>query len=237
MYSDFNLTFDFRVVVEHADAAVVVRTWTGRGGWPEQGYRIRLSDSGSNDAAGLLIGRLKDVVELTAAAPAWRNVRKWQTYEIAAEGRRVSLSLNGRPAGIFEVEERAGHVLFEVRDGVLELRNIAIRRVLVNDDRPANAVTLDSLSDEGGTPPRPISQVEPRYTYEAMLRKIEGVVTLEAVVLPDGAPTGIRVIRPLDPDLDEVAVAALRRWRFTPATVRGQQVPAIITVEMRFSMR
>jgi TonB family protein len=238
VFSNFRLTLEFRTVEEKTDAGVAVRTWTGRGGWPDEGYRIRLLDSRSNGAASLFEGRRRKVTPAPpAAAPAWRGVGEWQRLEVVGEAQRVTVNVNGQPAGVFEIEERAGNVLLDTRKGTTEFRNIAIHAIPRNDDRPPTAMSSDSLTAGGGTLPIVLTEVRPRYSYEAITRNLEGKVTLEAVVLPSGAPAGIRVTGSLDPDLDEAAIAALQRWRFKPATLNGQAVPVVVLVELTFTMR
>ena len=73
--------------------------------------------------------------------------------------------------------------------------------------------------------PRVLQEVKPQYTVEAMRARIEGVVGLEAVVLPTGTVGLVRVTKSLDPGLDEQAVKALRQWKFAPGTRLGVPVP------------
>jgi outer membrane biosynthesis protein TonB len=37
--------------------------------------------------------------------------------------------------------------------------------------------------------------------------------------------------------LDEEAIAAAKRWRFRPGTLKGQPVPVIVSIELTFSVR
>jgi TonB family protein len=88
-------------------------------------------------------------------------------------------------------------------------------------------------------PPRVLSQVTPSYTASAMRERIEGSVLLEAVVLEDGRVGDVRVVRSLDTEhgLDDQAIAALRQWRFAPATRDGKPVSTRVTVQMHFTVR
>jgi TonB family protein len=89
------------------------------------------------------------------------------------------------------------------------------------------------------TAPRPFRQVQPRYTSEAMRAKIQGTVVLEVVVREDGTPGALRVVRSLDRQhgLDDAAVAAARRWRFTPARdAQGRAVPVLVQIELEFRL-
>jgi periplasmic protein TonB len=86
----------------------------------------------------------------------------------------------------------------------------------------------------GVTPPRLIARVDPVYTDEALARKVQGAVTLEAVVDRTGVATDIRVVRSLDRGLDDEAVRALRQWRFAPGTLTGSPVDVLVVVLMDF---
>jgi protein TonB len=87
--------------------------------------------------------------------------------------------------------------------------------------------------------PRIIREVKPNYTADAMRAKIQGVVELEAVVLPDGTVGEVNVTRSLDRTfgLDEEARKAVRQWRFVPGTRLGQAVPVLVTIELTFTLR
>lgn len=91
----------------------------------------------------------------------------------------------------------------------------------------------------GVTSPELLSQVKPQYTTDAMRAKIQGKVWLEVVVMPDGRPGNIRVVRSLDRTfgLDEEAIKAMQRWRFRPGMRQGKPVPVAVTVEMEFTLR
>ena len=88
------------------------------------------------------------------------------------------------------------------------------------------------------TTPRLLSEVKPTYTNAALSAKIQGSVWLEVVVTKEGRPTGIRVMRSLDPGgLDEQAIAAVRQWRFEPGRLAGQAVNVSVTVVLDFQIR
>jgi protein TonB len=99
---------------------------------------------------------------------------------------------------------------------------------------------------EGGGPFRPGSGIEPPkllrevkadYTDDARRAGIEGEVVLEIVVRRDGSVGDVRVRRGLDRLLDQRATAAVREWRFAPATRRGAPVDVIVEVSVEFRLR
>ena len=91
------------------------------------------------------------------------------------------------------------------------------------------------------TAPVLVHEVRPAYSVNAMRAKLQGIVEMEVVVLPDGSvdPTRIRVSRSLDAifGLDREAVAAVRQWRFRPGRFQGQPVAVRVNVELTFSLR
>ena len=94
--------------------------------------------------------------------------------------------------------------------------------------RPGNGVTAPTL----------LMTVTPRYTSEAMARKLQGTVVLEAVVGRDGIPSAIRVIRSLDPGgLDDEALRATRQWRFLPGYIGETPVDVLVTIVLDFHIR
>lgn len=98
-----------------------------------------------------------------------------------------------------------------------------------NGYRPGNGVTS----------PRLLREVKPGYTGEAMRARIQGVVRLQAIVLPDGSVGNMKIIRSLDHmfGLDEEALKSVGQWRFQPGTLAGRAVPVLIEVELAFTLR
>jgi len=89
--------------------------------------------------------------------------------------------------------------------------------------------------------PQVLKEVRPEYTADAMRAKIQGMVQLECVVLPDGSVGEVRVTRSLDPvfGLDQKAIAAAKQWRFVPGKLRqtGQPVSVLVLIELTFTLR
>ena len=61
-----------------------------------------------------------------------------------------------------------------------------------------------------------IKEVKPNYTGEAMRARIQGLVTMEAIVMPDGSVGNVHIIKSLDTifGLDQEAVEDVKKWRF-----------------------
>ncbi len=95
--------------------------------------------------------------------------------------------------------------------------------------RPGDGVTLPTVAHE----------VKPKYTPEAMERKIQGSVWLETVVLETGDVGDVVVTRSLDAEygLDQQAIAAAKQWKFKPATKDGKPVAVWVTIELTFTLK
>jgi len=95
--------------------------------------------------------------------------------------------------------------------------------------RPGNGVAMPAV----------ITEVKPSYTAEAMRAKIQGIVMVEAIVMPDGSVGRVQVVRSLDQTfgLDQEAIKAVRKWRFSPGTRLGKPVPVLVEIELTFTLR
>ena len=95
--------------------------------------------------------------------------------------------------------------------------------------RPGNGVTLPAV----------VTEVKPKYTPEAMEKKIQGSVWLEIVVLANGDVGDIQVTRSLDAEygLDRQAISAAQQWKFKPGTKDGKPVAVAVTLELTFTLR
>ena len=80
--------------------------------------------------------------------------------------------------------------------------------------------------------PAVVEPVVPDYPERAKALGITGEVVLELDVSADGRVLDVRVLTPAGNGLDEAAVAAAARLRFTPAEIDGK--PSAVTLEYRF---
>ena len=88
------------------------------------------------------------------------------------------------------------------------------------------------------TAPTLLYKNEPEYSEEALKAKLEGSVEVRMVVREDGRPRDLRVTKSLGLGLDENAVAAVSRWRFSPGAKDGAAVAVetVVTVNFRLPM-
>jgi TonB family protein len=91
----------------------------------------------------------------------------------------------------------------------------------------------------GVVSPEVIHEEKPQYTSEAMRAKVQGIVEVEAIVMPDGTVSQVQIVRSLDDrfGLDQKAVEAVKRWRFRPGTRLGKAVPVLVNIELTFTLR
>ena len=120
---------------------------------------------------------------------------------------------------------------------------------------PAVEMPSDLVGLEGLVPPPPpvdegpieftsrmvrpvrISGVDPHYTEIARRARLEGVVILRAIISREGIVRDVSIEKPLGLGLEDAAVAAVRGWRFEPATLNGEPLDVIYRVTVRFSLR
>ena len=89
----------------------------------------------------------------------------------------------------------------------------------------------------GVMPPRLLREVKASYTEEARVRNLAGEVVLEIVVRRDGTVSDVKLVSGLPAGLNERAIAAVRQWRFSPATRLGRPVDVIVEVAVEFKLR
>jgi TonB family protein len=84
-------------------------------------------------------------------------------------------------------------------------------------------------------PPRKLHHVDPEYPLDARRARLEGAVTLECTISPEGEVSDIRVVKG-HPLLDQAAIEAVRLWKFAPTLVDGTPVPVLMSVTVRFTL-
>jgi len=92
------------------------------------------------------------------------------------------------------------------------------------------------VGEEGVTPPKVLSKIEPAYTAEARDAKIEGIVGLSVEIDTDGLAKNIQITRSLDGGLDQNAIAAIGQWRFKPGEKNGKPVRVGAKIEVNFRL-
>ena len=102
------------------------------------------------------------------------------------------------------------------------LRNDSINAQIAND--------MVSLVGPGVTPPQAVKVVNPRWPDDS----VTGTVVLDVVLLENGTPRIVRILRSLGTDLDDIAVEAFAQWRFSPAQKDGRPIKVRMNAAVRF---
>ena len=84
-------------------------------------------------------------------------------------------------------------------------------------------------------PPRRLVTVAPVYPTFAQQARIQGEVTIEAVIGEDGKVSNAKVVQGKHL-LNEAALTAVRQWVFTPTRLNGEPVAVIMTVTVVFTL-
>jgi TonB family protein len=78
---------------------------------------------------------------------------------------------------------------------------------------------------------------DPEYSDAARKEKLQGIVTLEVLVRPDGRAGRLRIVKGLGLGLDERAMDAVRGWRFEPARDAARNpIAQWVTVETTYRL-
>ena len=108
-------------------------------------------------------------------------------------------------------------------------------------EAPSAAAAVPSAASEapagGGDPeipPKILRIVRPVYPQSALRARIGGIVLLRVLVAENGVPVEIQVVKSVAGGLTESAVAAVRGWRFEPATRGGTPVRGWTTIPIPF---
>jgi bla regulator protein blaR1 len=102
------------------------------------------------------------------------------------------------------------------------LRNESINAQIAND--------MVSLVGPGVTPPQAVKVVNVRPSEAGTA----GVVVLDVVLLENGTPRIVRILRSLAADADDMAVRTFEQWRFSPALKDGRPIKVRMNAEVRF---
>ena len=90
---------------------------------------------------------------------------------------------------------------------------------------------------EGSERPRKVKDVKPVYPDEARKNKIEGIVTLEAVIDETGKVRKLRIIGSPHEMLGKAAMEAVKQWEYEPFVKDGKAQAVVFTVTMTFAMQ
>jgi TonB family protein len=87
------------------------------------------------------------------------------------------------------------------------------------------------------TPPVAVYTVNPKYSDEARSKNVQGTCLLQIIVDAKGITQNPRIVKPIGYGLDEMAIDAVKQYRFKPATKDGKPVPVYMTIAINFRLR
>jgi len=83
--------------------------------------------------------------------------------------------------------------------------------------------------------PEAIQKVPPDYPQRARRADVQGTVMVQALVVGDGSVARAVVLKSI-PLLDAAALAAVKCWRFRPATAAGKPVAVWVAIPVKFTL-
>jgi TonB family protein len=100
---------------------------------------------------------------------------------------------------------------------------------------PADGLAL--AGERGITHPVCLQCPPALYSYPAMMKRVQGNVTIDAIISKDGWVSDVKILGSLRSDLDEQAMKAVRTWQWKPAQdANGNPVIAHQTVVITFRL-
>lgn len=85
-------------------------------------------------------------------------------------------------------------------------------------------------------PPERTNYKAPMYPAAAQAARIEGTVTLEAIIDAQGVVQNVRVLGSV-PLLDRAAIEAVQQWRYRPTRLNNVAIPILMTVRVTFTLK
>ncbi|HEU4387490.1 MAG TPA: energy transducer TonB, partial [Blastocatellia bacterium] len=138
------------------------------------------------------------------------------------------------PGGRQETTPIERTLLVSVTPEIVPVANLRDRPQVLSRPLDENGSPIDLKETDRFTPPVAIERVVPK--FEAG-RAVQGSVLLAGTVTPEGKIINVRVVRSLEPDIDQRAVDSFRQYRFSPAMLNGKPVHATYREELTFAGR
>ena len=119
--------------------------------------------------------------------------------------------------------------------GEMNARAAAIQKA---NAAPPHSPTTSGVYKVGAevAAPSVLHKVEPEYSEEARIARLQGTVVVQVVIGTDGVAGDARILRGLGLGLDEQAIEAIGQWQFKPGVKDGQPVPVAATIEVNWHL-
>ena len=105
-----------------------------------------------------------------------------------------------------------------------------------NQPRPSREIAPEIFTiGDDMTPPACLRCPDPEYPEAVRRKRIQGLAISRALITENGRVAGIQLTKSSgNKPLDLSAIAAISRWKFTPAIQAGQPVRVVMVVETKF---
>lgn len=135
-------------------------------------------------------------------------------------------------------EDGVGPIPFELAAEVnfQLLKANKVGAVIAIPSRPDAPGILLTRDGSNISPPVAIRQVPPKYPRRERWHRVSGDCTLKIIIDSEGTPESIKVVKSLDPGLDQSAIEAVKQWRYKPALKDGVPVPSEMTFIVKFQL-
>jgi TonB family protein len=182
-------------------------------GYMKLDMRIRYANEPLLDAKGVEFGNFETV--MLRGGKGMFGVK----YFVGAGGRQESAPV-----------ERT--VLVSVTPEIVPVLNLRNRPQELSHPVDEYGGPIQLKEGDRFTPPVALERVAPQFESG---RTVRGAVLLSGTVTPEGKIVNIRVLRSLDPVIDERAVEAFRQYKFSPALLNAKPVFATYREELTFA--
>jgi protein TonB len=95
---------------------------------------------------------------------------------------------------------------------------------------------ITDVSPKSDEAPVPVRTTAPEYPAELRQAEIQGLVTIVSVVDETGNVLACEISKSTNEGFNEVALAAVRKWKFKPAKLGGKAVKVKVTIPVRFTV-
>ena len=136
------------------------------------------------------------------------------------------------PGGGQETAPVERTLLISVTPEIVPVANLRNRPQELSHPVDEHGSPIQMSEGDRFTPPVALERVAPKFETG---RHVQGSVLLGGVVTGEGKIINVRVLRGLDPVIDDRAIEAFRQYRFSPALLNGKPVSATYREELTFA--
>jgi len=199
----------------------------------------------AQDLAGTFGGTVRDANgDAEKNATVIMNNHKSNTTVMTVSDAEGNFRFKSLPAGEYEMKV--------VKPGFAVYRASGLEP---SGESPQN-ITLEAAREDGNAmpalepgakPPLPLdngvqsakilTKVTPSYPAAAKEARVQGAVTLDAIIGVDGKPRALRVRNAeIDPELARAAVESVSQWRYRPTLLNDEPIEIATTVVVNFTL-